>query len=155
MMQKTKAARRWGDYCRHFFIDGMGLMAEGEGAAKRTRASETGDIDWLAFAVGKLGGPKQAGDKLGVTRQTIYTWLADGLASVPFGMVIKISKLADVPLDYLSRRVGFGDGKLAMALLNRLTHHTPILTTRGGSNRSNKHKTKIPQRSLPADNKKD
>ena len=65
-----------------------------------------GEWDWLGYAIGKLGGPTEAAAKLGITRQTIYTYLGEGLADAPFRDVISISNLADVPMQFLARRMG-------------------------------------------------
>ncbi len=68
--------------------------------------SVKGSWDWLGYAVEKLGGPGKAAAQIGISRQTLYTWLEEGLGSAPFRKVVKISELADVPLDYLQRRLG-------------------------------------------------
>jgi DNA replication protein DnaC len=45
----------------------------------------------------------------------------------------------------------FGDEKLTTALLDRLTHHAHILTTRGDSYRTHKRKGETDNRSPPDD----
>lgn len=65
-----------------------------------------GDWDWLGYAVEKMGGPSKAASKIGISRQTLYTWLEEGLGSAPFRKIVAISEVADVPLDYLKRRLG-------------------------------------------------
>ena len=69
-------------------------------------ARHQADWDWLGYAIEKLGGPSKAAGQIGVSRQTIYVWLETGLAVSPFGKVVRIAQLADVPLEYLSRRMG-------------------------------------------------
>jgi len=49
----------------------------------------------------------------------------------------------------------FGDEKLTTALLDRLTHHAHILTTRGDSYRSNKRKAEADKRAPPTTNPKE
>ena len=49
----------------------------------------------------------------------------------------------------------FGDEKLTTALLDRLTHHAHILTTRGDSYRSNRRKAEADQRAPPTTNPKE
>jgi IstB-like ATP binding protein len=49
----------------------------------------------------------------------------------------------------------FGDEKLTTALLDRLTHHAHILTTRGDSYRSNKRKAEADNRAPPSTNPKE
>jgi len=48
----------------------------------------------------------------------------------------------------------FADEKLTTALLDRLTHHAHILTTRGESYRASKRKADADNRSPPNSNKK-
>jgi DNA replication protein DnaC len=49
----------------------------------------------------------------------------------------------------------FADEKLTTALLDRLTHHAHILTTRGESYRASKRKGDTDNRSPPSNNKKE
>jgi hypothetical protein len=63
-------------------------------------------VDWLAVAIGNQRSIPQAARNLGVSPKVIYGWLDKGLASVPFGMVSKLSEVGDVPLEYLKRRTG-------------------------------------------------
>jgi IstB-like ATP binding protein len=49
----------------------------------------------------------------------------------------------------------FADEKLTTALLDRLTHHAHILTTRGESYRASKRKADADNRSPPSNNKKE
>lgn len=62
--------------------------------------------DWLAVAIGNMGGIGQAARKMGVSRQTIYNWLEQGLGTIEFEKVVRLAKQADVPLDYIARRLG-------------------------------------------------
>lgn len=72
-----------------------------------------GTWDWLAYAVEKLGGPTKAAQAIGISRNTLYSYLAEGLGSAPFRRVVLISELADVPLEYLRRRLGPYDDEVA------------------------------------------
>ena len=75
---------------------------------------QIGEWDWLAFAIGKLGGPRKAAVAIGVPYTAIYEWLENGLATAKFLHVSKLSKLADVPLQYLSRRLGPPDEQFSL-----------------------------------------
>jgi hypothetical protein len=59
----------------------------------------------LAVAIGNLRGITPAAKALKVSQKTIYAWLDEGLAGVPFSKVIEISEVGDVPLDYLAKRL--------------------------------------------------
>jgi hypothetical protein len=63
-------------------------------------------VDWLCFAIGKLGGPIPAAEEIGVSLRTVHRWLEKGLASAAFSSVIKLSRLTGVPLTFLARRMG-------------------------------------------------
>jgi len=63
-------------------------------------------IDWLAVAIGNLRGITPAAKALKVSQKTIYAWLDEGLAGLPFAKVIEISEVGDVPLSYLAKRLG-------------------------------------------------
>jgi hypothetical protein len=61
--------------------------------------------NWLAVAVAKLWGIGPASKSLGVSRQTIYAWLEHGLGGVSFDKVSKLSRMGDVPLECLAKRL--------------------------------------------------
>jgi hypothetical protein len=63
-------------------------------------------IDWLAFTIGRLGGPGPAARIFGVPSKTVLDWLEKGLGSVPFGRVCDIAKVGEVPLQCLAQRLG-------------------------------------------------
>jgi hypothetical protein len=63
-------------------------------------------------------------------------WTLWATPRLPFYNVLPMS----VHTRYLCPRSIHGDEKLTTALLDRLTHHAHILTTRGESYRSNKRK---------------
>lgn len=63
------------------------------------------DVDWLAFAIGRLGNPAAAARQLGVSPQTVYTWISGGLEKVAFGKMVRLSKLTHVPLELLAERL--------------------------------------------------
>ena len=79
-----------------------------------------GPFDWLAIAIGNLGGPAAAARALGVSRQTVYGWVDDGLAKASFEKVVMLSVKADVPLEYLAKRLGPWDKPLELPKLGRL-----------------------------------
>lgn len=63
--------------------------------------AEYPEIDWLAVAIAKLGGPDEAGPKIGVSRSRIYVWLKNGIAGANHGAIRKLSRLTHVPMEYL------------------------------------------------------
>jgi hypothetical protein len=63
-------------------------------------------IDFLAAAIGVLGGIVPAAKQLEVSRNSIYRWLDNGIGPAAFSTVIKLARLTNVPLDYLARREG-------------------------------------------------
>jgi hypothetical protein len=65
-----------------------------------------GPIDWLAAAIGILGGPIPASKEIGVSRNLVYNWLDNGIGPAAFSTVIKLSRLTNVPLEYLALRKG-------------------------------------------------
>lgn len=87
------------------FVSGLMLELEGREAIGKLSEAKLRRIDWLAVAVGNLGGIGPASRVLGFSRQTIYTWLEEGLGGVSFDKVTKLSQMGDVPLEYLSRRL--------------------------------------------------
>jgi len=66
--------------------------------------TKTQNIDWLAVAIGNLGGPADASLKLGVSATTVYNWLGNGIRRLPFERVIQIAEAGDVPIEFLKRR---------------------------------------------------
>jgi hypothetical protein len=88
---------------KHIIAETLGAVLE---ERRETRGSGTGEWDWLGYAVHKLGGPAKAATTIGVSLRTLHTYLGEGLSGAPFREIILISKLADVPIDYLARRMG-------------------------------------------------
>ena len=63
-------------------------------------------VDWLAVAVGNVGGIPQMARKLGVKSKMVIHWLDHGLGAVAFETVVKLAWMGDVPLEFLARRLG-------------------------------------------------
>lgn len=80
---------------------------------KKNVAVVEGEWDWLGYAIHKLGGPGKAAVRLGISRQTLYTYLGEGLGSAQFRTIIKLSQLASVPYEYLAKREGPFEGPAA------------------------------------------
>lgn len=88
------------------FVSAMqGQVREAE-MAGRAGDSAMKNWDWLAVAIGRLGGPSRAAEALNVSRQSVYTWLERGLGKVTFDKIYELHKKSDVPLEYLGRRLG-------------------------------------------------
>jgi len=64
------------------------------------------DFDWLAVAIGNMGGVAAAAEKIGVSAQTVYTWLAQGVGTLSFGRVVQIAELGRIPLEAFKQRMG-------------------------------------------------
>jgi len=70
--------------------------------------------DWLAFALGMIGGKPAAGENhvqaaarvLGVTRQRIYSWLEKGIGHLTFNQVIDIANRSGITVEMLKSRSG-------------------------------------------------
>ncbi len=63
-------------------------------------------MDWLALALGTLGGAAPAARACGASQKTVYAWLNHGLGKAAFDKVVKLSEKSNVPLEYLARRLG-------------------------------------------------
>jgi hypothetical protein len=72
--------------------------------------------DWLAYAVRAAGGPSRsigvAAKKLGVTRSTIYEWIAEGAGKASVEKILLLSELSNVPVNFLVRRKKFPVGDM-------------------------------------------
>lgn len=100
------------------FVKGIGEQLRGREMAGRISESTMRRVDWLAVAIGNLGGPNRAAKRLGLSPQTVYTWITKGLRGVDFAKVYNLSKEGDVPLEYLARRLGPWDGPMELPKLN-------------------------------------
>lgn len=96
------------------FVSAMTREVRGRELAGRMGEADMKGLDWLAVAIGNLGGVARAASTLHVQRQTVYNWLNQGLGNVEFSQVVEISKAGDVPLEYLARRLGPFDGELTL-----------------------------------------
>jgi hypothetical protein len=62
------------------------------------------EVNLVQAAVELAGGVSVVSRKLGVTRQTVYNWMAPGhMLDVTFRYVAGLSKLSGVPLEQLTR----------------------------------------------------
>jgi hypothetical protein len=82
--------------------------ASKQGLRRAQDGVRAGHHDWLAWAIDRLGGVRPAAEKLGVSMEQVIAWLDRGLVDAPFGQILRLSKLADIPLHYLERRLEFG-----------------------------------------------
>ncbi len=57
----------------------------------------TQQIDWLLFAVNRLGGATKAAKRIGVRRGEVAGWLLNGTAKARYGDIMRLMKLAKVP----------------------------------------------------------
>jgi hypothetical protein len=85
----------WGDWVAYM-----------EGLAENPDRVERGEIDRLALAVARLGRIEGAAENLGVSKQTIYTWLESGLGKAQFERVVRLSQASDIPIEALAKRLG-------------------------------------------------
>lgn len=66
-------------------------------------------IDWLAYAIGTIGGKggvPAAAEKLGVEKQTIYQWLDRGIGHLTFNQVDDLATRSGIPVEVLRSRRG-------------------------------------------------
>lgn len=68
-------------------------------------------FDWLAAAIGILGGPEQAARELSISKQTVNAWLNRGLARATFDHVCELSSKSGIRTDFLRLRLGHGMGR--------------------------------------------
>jgi hypothetical protein len=62
------------------------------------------DVNLVEAAVELAGGVSAVARKLGVTRQTVYNWMAAGhMLDATYRYVVGLSKLSGVPLEHLAR----------------------------------------------------
>ncbi len=88
-------------------------MAKGK-SEERTSVNMVSKIDWLAVAIGNVGGVNGAAKRFNVQPATIYQWLNRGVGHLKFDRVVEISQAGNVPLDYLARRCSeFGQKRAA------------------------------------------
>lgn len=88
----------------------QGVRAELRGYEEMGKPPRNGAIvngtDWLAVAIGNIGGVGKAAKVMGVSRQTIYNWLDKGVGTIEFKEMVKLARIGDVPIEYLARRLG-------------------------------------------------
>ena len=102
--QEAVAERRdWNSWCI-----GMASRLRGmrEAGSRNLESIPPSGFDWLAVAIGNMGGIRGTCERLGVTRQTVYTWLSNGLGTLPFERVNQIAELGGIPLELLKQRMG-------------------------------------------------
>src|SRR5215467_8418903 len=69
------------------------------------------EVNLVEAAVELAGGVTAVSRKLGVTRQTVYNWIAAGhMLDVNFRQVIALSKLSGVPVEQLGKEPTSGSG---------------------------------------------
>ncbi len=73
-------------------------------ALPRMRGRRPRDVNLVEAAVEVAGGVTAVSRKLGVTRQTVYNWMAAGhMLDVNFRQVIALSKLSGIPVEQLGK----------------------------------------------------
>jgi hypothetical protein len=75
-------------------------------AKKPTVGTPPGEIDFLAAAIGRMGGVNAASKKLGVKPDTIVRWLERGVGTLPFSRVVEIAKAGGLPVELFRHRLG-------------------------------------------------
>lgn len=86
-------------------ITGLAIDLRKREAMGKSEVERLSSMDWLAVAIGNLGGVVPAAKALKVSRQTIHAWLTYGLADVSFDKIVRLSEGGDVPMEYLARRL--------------------------------------------------
>jgi len=100
-----RRAESWCDLMSAW-VDVVSRRLRGREVAGKIPEETRKRVDWLAVAIGNLGGIESAALAVGVSKQTVYTWLDKGLARTEFSRVAALAEKGDVPLEYLSRRLG-------------------------------------------------
>jgi hypothetical protein len=77
------------------------------GFASNPERSWRGPIDWVALAISQIGGGKieAASAILGLTPQTLYTWLEKGIGQARFDRIVLLSRKSGVSLEMLAKRL--------------------------------------------------
>jgi hypothetical protein len=73
---------------------------------EKNRDVVTYEVDWLAFAIGNLGGFAKTAAAVGVSRDTISRWLNKGLLDARVCDVLLLAKKSTVPVELLLKRTG-------------------------------------------------
>jgi DNA-binding phage protein len=94
-IEKAEGRTNWAAICRSVYRHVLEVGAN---------ELATSDIDWLAYAVEKLGGIKEAATKLGISQSKLYRWLDGGLSKASFGEVVGLGDLTGIALDRFAER---------------------------------------------------
>ena len=64
------------------------------------------DIDWLAVAIGRIGGIKAAARRMKVQDRTVRNWKERGVGNLELNTVVQLAKLGGIPMLLLAERMG-------------------------------------------------
>lgn len=69
------------------------------------RGGRRRQVNLVEAAVDIVGGVSEVARKLGVSRQTVYNWIAAGhMLDVTYRYVAELSKLSNIPIEQLTRK---------------------------------------------------
>ncbi len=78
---------------------GEGSVEEG---VRRLRSETSRAINWVAIGVNKAGGAKTVATRLGVSTQSVYKWMDQGVRQLTYERVERLAEVTGFPVSVLA-----------------------------------------------------
>jgi hypothetical protein len=85
---------------------GEGSVEQG---VRRLRSETSRAINWVAIAINKAGGAKAVASQLGVSTQSVYKWMDQGVRQLTYERVERIAEITGFPVSVLAIWRGNGE----------------------------------------------